>query len=622
MNRTARWSVPGLWRRLTLWPRLAIGVTIGFIVLFAGFSVLGIRAVDASTSRILHERLAITEEMADDFDSLLRHRLADLAAYDARSGSPAERRRLLAEVFHAADGAFTSVVLLDRSGRVVVSLGTGGTEAPRGPYHRRAISRPFRDALGRPVVALAVPVRTGGTVVGLLNLAGPDVTDRLDAARRLGTTGHAELVGPDGIALASTEPGAALRPGEHLGFYREMLASGRSGTATVGVTPGSSEPTAMSRERHVMAFVRLTAAPWAVSLGGTDSETYAPAHHLRKTLMLAGGGSLAALWLLTLLGARLLVRPVRDLTRAAEQMASGDLEHTVSVSEGGEIGTLAESLETMRTQLRGSHEELEHKVAERTAELNERNRQLAELEAQEQMQRMRNELISAVSHELRTPLGFIKSYATTLLREDAPIDDATRRRFLGIIDEETEKLEHMIGELLDASRLQAGRLPIEREIVSLGDLLTHAADKARPALSATGHELAVALPAHEVIVLADPMRIEQVLDNLLENASRYAEPHSPVELRLATENGKAVTSVTNHGDAVAVSEIEQIFEPFYRGRTAKERSIRGAGLGLAICRGIVEAHGGRIWCESGTDHMTAFVLTLPLGENKDAVTPA
>ena len=602
-----------MWRRLTLWPRLAVGVTIGFIVLFAGFSVLGIRAVDASTSRILHERLAITEEMADDFDSLLHHRLADLAAYDARSASPAERRRLLAEIFHAADGAFTSVVLLDRSGRVVTSLGSGGTELPPpGQYHRRTISRPFRDARGRPVVALAVPVRTGGTVVGLLDLAGPDVTDRLDAALRLGTTGHAELVGPDGIALASTEPGAALRPGEHLDFYREMLASGRSGTANVHVTPGSSDPATMSKQRHVMAFVRLAAAPWAVSLGGTDSETYAPARHLRKTLMLAGGGALAALWLLTLLGARLLVGPVRDLTRAAEQMASGDLEHTVSVTEGGEIGTLAESLETMRVQLRESHEELEHKVAERTAELNERNRQFAELEAQEQLQRMRNELISAVSHELRTPLGFIKSYATTLLREDTSIDDATRRRFLEIIDEETEKLEHMIGELLDVSRLQAGRLPIERRSVSLGDLLSHAAEKARPTLSAAGHDLAVALPAREVVVMADPLRIEQVLDNLLENASRYAEPHSPIELRLAAENGNAVASVTNHGAAPAGSEVDRIFEPFYRGRNAKELSIRGAGLGLAICRGIVEAHGGRIWCESGTDHLTAFVLTLPL----------
>ena len=193
-----------MWQRLTLWPRLAIGVTVGFIVLFAGFSVLGIRAVDASTSRILHERLAITQEMAEDFDSFVHHRFADLAAYDARPGPPGQRQRLLAEVFHAANGAFTSVVLLDRRGRVDASLGTGGTRLPPGPFRRQTISAPFRDARGRPVVALAVPVRNGAAIVGLLDLSGPDVTDRLDAARRLGTTGQDELVGPEGIDLAPT----------------------------------------------------------------------------------------------------------------------------------------------------------------------------------------------------------------------------------------------------------------------------------------------------------------------------------------------------------------------------------------------------------------------------------
>ena len=770
VNRTGPWDPRAVWWRLTLWPRLAIGVTIGFIVLFAGFSVLGIRAVDASTNRILHERLAITEELAEDFDSLLQHRFSDLTAFDARPSTPEVRRRLLAEVFHASGGAFTTLILLDGSGNVTGSLGRdapaiGVPLAGEGyvarilASRRQTISAPFRDSRRRPVVALGVPVRTDGAVrgvlVGTLDLAGPDVTARLDAARRLGSTGHAELVGPDGIALASTEPGSALAPGEHLAFYREMLKADHPGIANVSVTPGEHEPAGLSSQRHAMAFVRLSVAPWAVALGGSESETYAPARHLRRTLMLSGGGSLAALWLLTLLGARLLVRPVRNLTRAAEQMASGDLERTVSVSEGGEIGVLAESLETMRAQLKDSletvrrwGEELELKVADRTTELNARNRQLAavsailtaanethdvegmlrrcldvvleqtamdaaavrlldgggnpteavargtwsefpcpgcsehfsveaahdgtplyldsrgreelhpgclvdaealvllplrgpsgvlgiltlgrrrgplpteeerpiltaicdqiavaventslaaelrRLEAQHEVQRMRNELISAVSHELRTPLGFIKSYATTLLREDTPIEPATRRHFLEIIDEETEKLEHMIGELLDVSRLQAGRLPIERTPVALGALVSHALDKARATLEASGHTVAVGLPDEEVTVLADALRIEQVLDNLLENAARYSDPDSTVEVTVHAEEGHALLSVTDRGDGVPAAELEHVFEPFYRGGNAKERGIRGAGLGLAICRGIVDAHGGRIW---------------------------
>lgn len=794
MNRSDPWNLLVLWRRLTLWPRLAVGVTIGFLVLFAGFSVLGIRAVDASTNRILHERLAITEELAQDFDGLLQHRFSDLTAFDPRPSPPSVQRRLLAEIYHASGGAFTTLSLLDGSGRVVDSLGPGapsvGTQLAGRPYvarvlanGRRAISAPFRDARGRPVVALGVPIRAHGTVRGLLfgtlDLAGPDVMERLDAARRLGTTGHAELVGPGGIALASTEAGSALVPGEHLAFYREMLKAAQPGIASVPVTPAHNEPAVLQSARHAMAFVRLSAAPWAVALGGTDSETYAPARRLRQTLLLAGGGSLAALWLLTLLGARLLVRPVRGLTRAAKEMASGNLERTVSVTEGGEIGVLAESLETMRAQLKDSletvrrwGEELELKVGERTAELNARNRQLAavsaimtaanethdlegmlhrcldvvleqtamdaaavrllddgrghptetvargtwsdfpcqrctdhfcltvtadgrpvyldqrererlhpgcsvtaealailplrgpsgvlgvltlgrrhgesptpeerpiltaicdqiavaventrlaaelrRLEAQHEVQRMRSELISAVSHELRTPLGFIKSYATTLLREDTPIEVATRRHFLEIIDEETDKLDHMIDELLDVSRLQAGRLPIDRQPVALDALVSHAVDRARPMLEASGRTVTLRLPDGDIPVLADALRIEQVLDNLLENAARYSDANSAVEISLLAEDGHALVSVTDRGDGIPAAELEQIFEPFYRGRNAKQQGVRGAGLGLAICRGIVEAHDGKIWGENGHDHATTFVLTLPLNRSQAA----
>jgi signal transduction histidine kinase/HAMP domain-containing protein len=791
VNRNERGGVFAFWRRLTLWPRLAIGVTLGFIVLFAGFSVLGIQAVDASTTRILHERLALTEELAEDFDGLLANAFSELAAYNPGPSSPVVQRRLLAEIYQGGGGVFATVFLVDSHGQVLSSFGHGappvGGQLGGERYlsrvmasGRRTVSAAYRDSRGKPVVALAVPIRVHGAVrdvlVGTIDLMGVQVTDRLDTAKSVEPTGHAELVGADGIALASTEPGEALKPGEHLAFYRKMLKASKPGIADVPVTPNHQEPARMAHQQHVMAFARLTVAPWGVALGGTYSDTYAPASRLRRTLLLAGGGSLAALWLLTLLGARFLVRPVRVLTRAAEEMASGNLERTVSVSEGGEIGVLGESLETMRVQLKESletvrrwGEELELKVNERTAELNARNRQLAavsaimiaadeahdlegmlercldvvleqtgmdaaavrlvdagesdpthaiargpwhdfpcqscsdrycfdataggqalyldpqerqrlhpgcavsadaltvlplrgpngllgiltlgrqhgslpttderlileaicdqitvavenarlagelrRLEAQHEVQRLRSELISAVSHELRTPLGFIKSYATTLLRDDTPIEPDVRRHFLEIIDEETDKLEHMIDELLDASRLRAGRLPIEREPIRLGALVERAIDKAMAALQANGHAVRLHLPADDPVVDADPLRIEQVLDNLLENASRYSDPGSPIEVGLTTDDDDALVNVTNHGDGILGTEIEQIFEPFYRGRRSRERRVRGAGLGLAISRGLIEAHGGRIWAES-TNDTTTFTLTLPLATNQ------
>jgi two-component system sensor histidine kinase KdpD len=239
--------------------------------------------------------------------------------------------------------------------------------------------------------------------------------------------------------------------------------------------------------------------------------------------------------------------------------------------------------------------------------------ELRRLEAQREVERMRSELISAVSHELRTPLGFIKGYATTLLREDTPIEPETRRHFLEIIDEETDKLEHMLEELLDAGRLQAGRLAIERRPTALAPLLERAIDKARHSLEASGHVVELRLPADEPVVEADPLRIEQVLDNLLENAARYSDPGSPIEVTLTAADDDAHLRVTNRGSGLPTAELEQIFEPFYRGESSRARRVRGAGLGLAICRGIVHAHDGRIWAESGAG-TTSFLLTIPLAD--------
>jgi len=180
----------------------------------------------------------------------------------------------------------------------------------------------------------------------------------------------------------------------------------------------------------------------------------------------------------------------------------------------------------------------------------------------------------------------------------------------------------MIDELLDVSRLQAGRLPIDRKPVALGALVTHSVDKARPMLEASGHTVTLRLPDEAVPVLADALRIEQVLDNLLENAARYSDPSSAVEISLLAEDGHALVSVTDRGDGIPAAELEQIFEPFYRGHNAKQRGVRGAGLGLAICRGIIEAHDGKIWGENGHDRTTTFVLTLPLTRSGAALAKA
>jgi signal transduction histidine kinase len=235
-------------------------------------------------------------------------------------------------------------------------------------------------------------------------------------------------------------------------------------------------------------------------------------------------------------------------------------------------------------------------------------RRIASLEAQRELARMQDEFVSTVSHELRTPLGFIKGYATTLLRQDASWDPATRVEFLRIIDEEADRLRELIDNLLDSSRLESGTIGMTREPIRIAPLLRSVAERAQSAYPAMSLRLEVAdgLPILEI----DSTRIAQVLDNLLSNAAKYA-PGSPVELRARREPEAVVIEVEDHGPGIAPEHVTQMFQRFYRVPDT-QRAVRGTGLGLYICRKIVESHGGQIGVDSRPGQGTRFFFSLPL----------
>lgn len=240
--------------------------------------------------------------------------------------------------------------------------------------------------------------------------------------------------------------------------------------------------------------------------------------------------------------------------------------------------------------------------------------ELQQMEAHREVERLKGEFMSAISHELRTPLGLIKGYATTLQRQDIAVDRPTQQQFLQVITDETVKLQQMIDELLDASRLQEGRLSVDRKAVLLGALVRQEVDRLRLTLEQSGHTVAIHLPQRDLTIMADPLRVGQVLYNLVDNAVRYSSAGSPIEVRVAHEDAYGLVSVTDHGDGIPEAEQEHIFEPFYRGESARRRSVRGTGLGLAICQGIIEAHGGRIMVQSVRGQGSTFLFTLPSAE--------
>jgi len=255
-------------------------------------------------------------------------------------------------------------------------------------------------------------------------------------------------------------------------------------------------------------------------------------------------------------------------------------------------------------------------IAAQTAQLIENHHlveRVAKLEAERWLRRMQDEFITTVSHELRTPIGFIKGYATTLLREDTKWDDASRREFLTIIDEEADRLHELIEDLLDSSRLKAGTMFMQLQPTRLDVILREIVVRSTARYSS----LAVQLNGNNgVVVMADPTRITQVFDNLLSNAVKYA-PGSPVKITVKNSGENCEIVVEDQGPGIPQHHLEHLFERFYR---VPETSLgtHGTGLGLYICQQIIKEHGGEISVNSEVAKGTAFTIKLPCkGEMQD-----
>jgi signal transduction histidine kinase len=223
--------------------------------------------------------------------------------------------------------------------------------------------------------------------------------------------------------------------------------------------------------------------------------------------------------------------------------------------------------------------------------------------------RLKSELISTLSHEMRTPLASIKGYATALLMEETGWDEATRREFLKIIDEEAQNLQELIADLLESSIIEAGLLRIEREPCLLGRLSQRVVEQA--SLRTRQHRFVVSFPPEFPIVEADPRRIEQVLHNLVDNAVKYSPEGGLIVVRGEVQIGEVTLSVADQGVGIAPEHLNRLFERFFRIRSGIGPNVVGTGLGLPIARTIVESHGGRIWAESSVGAGTTFFFTLP-----------
>lgn len=271
--------------------------------------------------------------------------------------------------------------------------------------------------------------------------------------------------------------------------------------------------------------------------------------------------------------------------------------------------TLLLEYEEQRERAEAQRAELNGTVRERTAELMAANRKL------ERIDQMKDEFVSLLAHELRTPLTSVRTYVELLLEyEEQGVDGSERREFLEIVRDQTRRVSRLILEILDVSRLRAGRFEL-----TIGDHdVVRAVEEAIEGDAEDGDErhpskprVVLRAPSEALSVRCDRARVIQVLRTLLGNAVDHAKGAAPVEVEFATDGDRVTVAVEDHGEGVPPAERESIFEPFHRTRRDGHSTDSGTGLGIFLGRELARKMGGDLWVEDAPGGGARFVLALP-----------
>ena len=335
-------------------------------------------------------------------------------------------------------------------------------------------------------------------------------------------------------------------------------------------------PTIRSKLGSVIVFAVGTTLLLVYLILGVGFEVFTIGGHWWE-LLLAGALGAGIALVIARWVARGMTQPLRDMARAARRMEIGDYSQRVVTDSRDEVGKLAEAFNRMSEELEG-------------------------------LELLRRELVANVSHELKTPISALRAHLENLLDGVEQPD----RETLQIMLVQSERLGRLVDQLLDLSRLESGDVPLEREGVELAPLVSQVFSEIQVARPDPGVTLADDLPGDLPPVFADRERVHQVLFNLLDNAVRFTPTGGRVTVTASRHNGSVDVAVADTGPGISSEDLSRVFERFYRVDQSRSRDDGGTGIGLAIARSVVEAHGGRIWADSEPGRGSTFTFELPM----------
>jgi signal transduction histidine kinase len=583
----------------------------------------------ATLVRVQREKAETAATRIEEF----LHRIVTEIAWTAHSayhpeGAEALQRRLAYLWLLRQVPSITEAIHLDASGREtlrvsrlarnVVGSGADYSQDPRflaaqagatyfGPVYFRRESEPYMT------IALPLKGPDAGIAVAEVNLK---FFWGVISQIQVGPAGYAYVVDSGGILIAHPDIGLVLRK-TALGALPQVRTALAASPRPSGRGASKVEIGADLNGREVLtAHAAISPVGWNVFVEQPVREAFSPldAAILRTGVLLLLGLALATLASLVL--ARRMLRPIRALQQGAVRIGAGSLDERITLGTGDELEALAEQFNQTAAQLRESYATLERKVQERTTDLTEALHALQEKTQQlEVASRHKSIFLANMSHEFRTPMHAIIGCSEILLDPSLPVTELERPQLLRDILASGRHLLALISDVLDLSRIEAGRLDLRIQPTAVRDVLDVVFGTMRPLAAKKHIQLDLECAEGTGLVPMDAVRVRQALLNLVGNALKFTPEGGRVWVRvfLSHPDGGLRIEVEDTGPGIPAKEYERIFVEFQQAPVTQAAGRpEGAGLGLTLARRFVEMHGGRLWVESEVGRGSTFIVTLPV----------
>ena len=468
---------------------------------------------------------------------------------------------------------------------------------------RPVFSDIFKDPVGQePVILVGVPIVKssgdfGGALVGIAtvrySLLGAMYAELLEF--KAGRGGYAYLVDGNGRIIYHRHSPEIGRKMAHILPVSEVIA-GRTGSALTRDERG---------EMILVGYAPVPGTDWGLVTQETWNLIIGPIRRDRMMLLsLLVIGGIAANAFIYLAVSRTM-KPVRNLAIGAQRIAEGDFDYRITAQTRDEIQVLSEQFNAMATTLKASYAELEKRVAERTADL------AVAKEKAEETDRLKSVFLATMSHELRTPLNSIIGFTGVMLQGLAGPVSAEQEKQLGMVYRSAKHLLSLINDILDLSKIEAGKMASVVEEFDARQLIENVERTVAPLAEKKGLRIVTSVASDVRAVVADRRRIQQILLNLLDNAIKFTDSGSiTIDCRLA--GGNLQISVEDTGMGIRPEDMANLFQTFRQVDTTRARKQEGTGLGLAICKKLAVLLGGRINAESRLGTGSKFTITVPV----------